>query len=1341
MALSNRAPSDFHNSPLARATNEQSSFATYSFSYAFETFFHPFVGDLIARLNRTSIQQTLDPTFLSTLSRGYDGFYDPTQATSEVPGTVVQPTIDPAKIDVSLGGPYAVYNWELFYHIPIMIAVHLTRNQRFAEAQSWFHLVFDPTFTDASSSTDGATYPYWKFIGFRPPTPNLATNTGLVETLADILSYTGSDQTQLDLQRQVLSAYNQIFTTPFDPHAVARTRPLAYQYYVVMKYLDNLIAWGDSLFVQDTIETINEATLCYVMAANLLGPRPQKHNPLGTVPAQNYYQLQARGMRELLSPAAVSDKPDTLHIFDTAEDGRVYHKFFVGGWFPNGITGDWECIGGLSAGGRLAGPPAVVSDKPDTLHIFGTGEDGRVYHKFFVGGWFPNGIAGDWECIGGLPAGGRLAGPPAVVSDKPDTLHIFGTGEDGRVYHKFFVGGWFPNGITGDWECIGGLPAGGRLAGPPAVVSDKPDTLHVFGAGQDDRVHHKFFVGGWFPDGIGGDWECIGGLPAGGRLGGSPKMAQNDLMGNALVDLEAQFPFNMSLAPGQTSNGNMTGPLFGIGRTLYFCFPPNEKLLSYWDTVADRLFKIRHCENIAGLVRQLPLFDAPIDPGMLIKAQAAGIDVGTIVSGLNQPVSPVRCSLLIQKALELANEVRSFGSALLSAIEKADSEHLALLRQSNECQVQQASQNVRFLQWKQAQEATQSLLRTRATTLQRYAYYLRVLGQSPDATNIPDTFDTSSAPQLTEATFDDVYQTLVAQYDRTITLQHYPSLNLTGTESPANQSGASGLGQLYLNTNEDAELNVHLPAARDTRLAASVLNVLAGVLTYIPDCEVDLQFWGLGGNMLVFGGSKLAEAMKYGAEVLQIASAYEQDQAGIASRTASYQRRADDWIHQGNLAARELMQIGRQIIGSLIAEQVAYHEYKSAQMQVSQAQDLQTFMQQKFTNEQLYIWMQGQLSALYYQYYRLACDTARKTEQTMKRELMRPELDTTSFIKVNYWDTGRQGLLSGEALHLDLKRMEIAYYDNNRRELEVTRHVSLRQLNPVALLALRTTGQCTFTVPEWFFDRECPGHYMRRIKSVALSLPSVVGPYTTVNCTLTLQSSSVRTSSQLLDNKYGRRQGSDDSRFIDYFGAVESIVTSGASNDSGMFETNLRDERFLPFEGSGAVNSTWTLQLPQKFAPFDYTTISDAILHLRYTARQAGDPLASTAMSELEGAFSKTDTSALALLFLLPNDFPTEWAAFVASTAKPPTFTFRLRKDAFPYFVQGMTLTVNDTLLLYGADLKTSTQPKTPTTVNNDLKSSNGYADITLPGDSVLTTGATQAYLVIRYSATKPPSK
>ena len=104
--------------------------------------------------------------------------------------------------------------------------------------------------------------------------------------------------------------------------------------------------------------------------------------------------------------------------------------------------------------------------------------------------------------------------------------------------------------------------------------------------------------------------------------------------------------------------------MFGIGRSLYFCIPPNQTLLAYWDTVADRLFKIRNSENIHGVVQQLPLFDPPIDPGMLVKATAAGIDIGSIVSGLNQPLGPVRSPLLIQKALEIAGEVRSLRQCL-----------------------------------------------------------------------------------------------------------------------------------------------------------------------------------------------------------------------------------------------------------------------------------------------------------------------------------------------------------------------------------------------------------------------------------------------------------------------------------------------------------------------------------------------------------------------------------------------------------------------------------------------------------------------------------------------------
>ena len=121
---------------------------------------------------------------------------------------------------------------------------------------------------------------------------------------------------------------------------------------------------------------------------------------------------------------------------------------------------------------------------------------------------------------------------------------------------------------------------------------------------------------------------------------------------------------------------------------------------------------------------------------------------------------------------------------------------------------------------------------------------------------------------------------------------------------------------------------------------------------------------------------------------------------------------------------------------------------------MQQAQDVQAFLQTKFTSAVFYNWMQSDIRACTTSTTGLPATPPARPKQTMKQELMRPELDATQFIQFNYWDTGHQGLLSGEALYLDIKRMELAYHDNNKREFELTRHVSLRQLDPLALLTL-----------------------------------------------------------------------------------------------------------------------------------------------------------------------------------------------------------------------------------------------------------------------------------------------
>jgi hypothetical protein len=151
----------------------------------------------------------------------------------------------------------------------------------------------------------------------------------------------------------------------------------------------------------------------------------------------------------------------------------------------------------------------------------------------------------------------------------------------------------------------------------------------------------------------------------------------------------------------------------------------------------------------------------------------------------------------------------------------------------------------------------------------------------------------------------------------------------------------------------------------------------------------------------------------------------------------------------------------------------------------------------------------------------------------------------------------------------------------------------------------------------------------------------------------------VRISPLLANGVYARGTSQDDNRFTDYFGSTDVIVTSGGANDGGMFEPNLRNERFLPFEGAGAI-STWTLLLPAQVRAFDYTTVSDVILHIRYTAREAGDPLGAQATTELLQMLNTAGQASQALLFGLRYDFPTEWSAFINGTGNfQATLPFR----------------------------------------------------------------------------------
>ncbi len=403
------------------------------------------------------------------------------------------------------------------------------------------------------------------------------------------------------------------------------------------------------------------------------------------------------------------------------------------------------------------------------------------------------------------------------------------------------------------------------------------------------------------------------------------------------------------------------------------------------------------------------------------------------------------------------------------------------------------------------------------------------------------------------------------------------------------------------------------------RTAAGVAQIVASILTIIPDSGAP--------TAMKFGGSQLGAAGRAVAEGLNAIAAYNEMAAARTGVEASNQRRDEEWQHQVETAKRELIQIEKNITAAEIRRDIADRALVIHNQSVVQTEEIFSFFREKFSSVDRYRLLSRELRRLYRLAFNSALTLARMAEQAYRAE--RPGDDT--LLTGDYWDAQGAGLLAGERLSSDLLRLERQFMERNYRELEVEHSFSLAQFAPDGLADLRLTGECHFEIPEWFFDLTYPGQYRRRLKAVRVTIPCVTGPHANIGATLRLDGSQIR-----------GPQPSSPLTSVPLRHTV-SIATSKAQNDAGVFDFSFRDERYMPFEGAGAISS-WTLSLPKTLRTFNYDTISDVILELDYTAEYD------------EGLKQRWDDVATELLKLLATQDP----------ASPPLVrTFRLRTD-FP---------------------------------------------------------------------------
>jgi hypothetical protein len=934
-----------------RLQHEWKIYQGLPFGLKFQNFYHPLICFLRVILNRDGVPALMQRDVqLTDTGFSFPSVYQPSALVAQV-----YPRED---IDFDLDGAYSSYNWELFFHMPFEIAMRLNKDQRFEEARTWFHYIFNPV-----GATDAPTpQKYWVTKPFFRTTL-AGYQTQLIDNIVNTIAGDPSGVAITDLK----FAVEEWREKPFQPHVIARSRPVAYQMAVVLKYIQNLIDWGDNLFRQFTRESVTQATQMYILADKLLGPKPRIVASLVSPPVETYNQLEAKA----------------------------------------------------------------------------------------------------------------------------------------------------------------------------------------------------------------------------------------DLFGNALLDLENLIP-DLNLLP--QGGAELPPPAITVS-SLYFCIPPNEKLLQSWDLIADRLFKIRHCQNIDGVESILALFSPPIDPGALVRAAAAGLDISAFVAGLSAPLPNYRFDRMAQKATELVQQVSALGNALLQAHEKHDAERLARLRSEQEITVLKAMRAVKLSSIKEAESAVEGLQKSRKITEERKAYYAGQAFMNPW--------------EITAVAL----------------------------------SGASLIGEA----------------------AIALGYILSGGLNLIPDFVTGgAGFGGTPTVTLELGGSKVGKSAESAVMTLSAITHALDKAAGMAATQGSYKRREDEWKFQVRLADKELVQIDQQIATARIHVDMLNKELAAHDLQASNAEQVDAFMHSKYTNQELYEWMIGQISSVYFKSYKLAFDVAKKAERCFGHELA----NDTTFLSFGYWDSLRNGLMTADALYHDIKRMEVAYLDQNKREYELTKNLSVMQLDPAALIRLKNTGKCIVQVPETAFELDHPGQYMRRLKSVDISIPSVGGPFTQVPCKLSLISNRYRKNTALRqqnvasDKERYQEQPGNDERFVYNIGTIQSIATSTGQSDSGLFELNLHDERYLPFEGTGAI-STWLIELPATFRQFDYDTISDVILHMRYTARDGGAAyrtlVESVQRELLNEMLLEASGTGLFQAYNLRHQFPNEWWKLKQTNAGQIT----IGTQHLPFFAQG----------------------------------------------------------------------
>ncbi|MFL6965078.1 neuraminidase-like domain-containing protein [Pseudomonas alvandae] len=568
----------------------------------------------------------------------------------------------------------------------------------------------------------------------------------------------------------------------------------------------------------------------------------------------------------------------------------------------------------------------------------------------------------------------------------------------------------------------------------------------------------------------------------------------------------------------------------------------NRDLLDVWDVLKARLHNLRHYLTLDGKPIDLPLYDTPINPKDLMRAQAGG--GGFNLRDILTPpiVPPYRFMAILPRAQQAVQTLCRFGDQLRQYMEQADRCDQETLQQEHLIEMSNFSRELQTELLRHAQVTLDALKASQSMIGQRKTYF-------------------------------------------------------------------GGLIEKDL-IKDEIEAIKNLKHANVSAIVAGGLSSVGTMAGVIPNIY----------GPMTWGGQNLGAPALAAAAATNAYSQSESNGANLHDRRASQQRLRDEWTFQHEAAIAEHEALEKQVQAQRIQIQASTVSVNQQARAIEQAKEMYTFLTQTRTSRaSLYRWMQSKMATLYFQTYDAVTALCLSAQACWQYEIGDYE---SHFILPGAWVDSHHGFTAGESLTLGLLRMESAFLHRYERRLTIRKLVSLRDYFgdawPDTFETLKVTGKLDFTLDSRCYDSDYPGHYLRQIRRVSITLPALFGPYETACMTLTQLSSKllIKPDPGGAQHLYDPAHADADTTYVRYnLRAQPQIAVSDGLDDDGIGSRFAFDEdRYASFERTGAIAS-WQIAFPHPDSDKQteiLESLTDIIVEVEYTAHDGGKDFAET---------------------------------------------------------------------------------------------------------------------------------